>query len=114
MYGVKDLSNVTEKASLDPITDYAKFKAQCEDVLFSNTSNDFIGCAVRPATVCGYSPRQRLDLTVNILTNFAFHKRRIKIFGGTQLRPNIHMSDMVDSIYSFIKVKYRQNQRSSF
>ena len=103
VYGVKDLSNVTEKASLDPITDYAKFKAQCEDVLFSNTSNDFIGCAVRPATVCGYSPRQRLDLTVNILTNFAFHKRRIKIFGGTQLRPNIHMSDMVDSYILLLK-----------
>jgi len=97
VYGVKDKLNVTEEASLEPLTDYSKFKAQCEDVLLTNTNDDFIGTIIRPATVCGYSPRQRLDLVVNILTNFAYHKKKIQIFGGAQLRPNIHISDMVDS-----------------
>jgi len=97
VYGVKDTSEVTEESSLEPLTDYSKFKAQCEDVLLSNTDANFIGTIIRPATVCGYSPRQRLDLVVNILTNFAYHKKKIKIFGGSQLRPNIHISDMVDS-----------------
>ena len=71
MYGVKDTQEVTEEASLEPLTDYSKFKAQCEDVLLSNTDANFIGSIMRPATVCGYSPRQRLDLVVNILTNYA-------------------------------------------
>ena len=70
------MKNVTEKAKLEPLTDYSKFKMQCEEILMSNSDNNFIGCALRPATVCGYSPRQRLDLVVNILTNFAFHKKR--------------------------------------
>ncbi len=103
VYGVKETKNVTEEESLDPLTDYSKFKMQCEDVLLSKTNNDFLGCVTRPATVCGYSPRQRLDLVVNILTNFAFHKKKIKIFGGKQLRPNIHISDMVDSYLVIIR-----------
>jgi nucleoside-diphosphate-sugar epimerase len=65
--------------------------------LLSKTNNDFTGSIIRPATVCGYSPRQRLDLVVNILTNLAYHNKIIKVFGGTQLRPNIHIDDMVDS-----------------
>ena len=97
VYGVKDIPDVTEDAKLDPLTDYSKFKAQCEDILLSNTNKNFIGTILRPATVCGYSPRQRLDLVVNILTNFGYHKKKIKIFGGAQLRPNIHINDMVDS-----------------
>ena len=97
VYGVKDKLNVTEEASLEPLTDYSKYKAECEKVLLSNTDANFIGTIIRPATVCGYSPRQRLDLVVNILTNFAFHKKKIQIFGGAQLRPNIHINDMVDS-----------------
>ena len=97
VYGVKDIPEVTEEASLDPLTDYSKFKVQCEDILLSNTDNNFVGSIIRPATVCGYSPRQRLDLVVNILTNLAYHKKIIKIFGGKQLRPNIHINDMVDS-----------------
>ena len=103
VYGVKEIKNVTEEASLEPLTDYSRYKMQCEEILFSNTSNNFIGCALRPATVCGYSPRQRLDLVVNILTNFAFHKKKITIFGGKQLRPNIHISDMVDSYLLIMK-----------
>ena len=102
VYGVKDTKDVTEEASLDPLTDYSKFKMNCEDILLSKTDNNFLGCVIRPATVCGYSPRQRLDLVVNILTNFAFHKK-IKIFGGKQLRPNIHISDMVDSYLLLIQ-----------
>jgi nucleoside-diphosphate-sugar epimerase len=97
VYGVKDTLDVTEEASLEPLTDYSKFKAQCENILLSNTNGNFIGSIIRPATVCGYSSRQRLDLVVNILTNLAYHKKVIKIFGGKQLRPNIHISDMADS-----------------
>ncbi len=103
VYGVKNTKDVTEEASLDPLTDYSKFKMHCEDILLSKTDNNFLGCVIRPATVCGYSPRQRLDLVVNILTNFAFHKKKIKIFGGKQLRPNIHISDMVDSYLVLIQ-----------
>ena len=97
VYGVKETTEVTEEASLEPLTDYSKFKAQCESILLSNTDNNFLGTIIRPATVCGYSPRQRLDLVVNILTNLAYHKKIIKVFGGSQLRPNIHISDMVRS-----------------
>lgn len=103
VYGVKETSDVKEDTSLEPLTDYSKFKAQCEEILLSNTNNDFIGTVIRPATVCGYSPRQRLDLVVNILTNLAYHKKIIKIFGGSQLRPNIHISDMVDSYLCILK-----------
>ncbi len=97
VYGVKDTPMVTEDAKLEPLTDYSKFKVKCEEILLSNTTNNFFGSIIRPATVCGYSSRQRLDLVVNILTNLAYHKKIIKIFGGSQLRPNIHISDMVDS-----------------
>ena len=97
VYGVKDTPMVTEDAKLDPLTDYSKFKVKCEEILLSNTTNNFFGSIIRPATVCGYSSRQRLDLVVNILTNLAYHKKIIKIFGGSQLRPNIHISDMVNS-----------------
>ena len=103
VYGVKDIPNVTEESSLEPLTDYSKFKAKCEEILLSKTNANFIGSIIRPATVCGYSPRQRLDLVVNILTNFAYHKNKIKIFGGSQLRPNIHIDDMVDSYICLIE-----------
>ena len=74
VYGVKDIPDVTEAATLEPLTDYSKFKVQCEEILLSTTNSNFIGSVIRPATVCGYSPRQRLDLVVNILTNFAYHQ----------------------------------------
>lgn len=114
VYGVKDMKNVTEKAKLEPLTDYSRFKMQCEEILMSNSDNNFIGCALRPATVCGYSPRQRLDLVVNILTNFAFHKKKIKVFGGKQLRPNIHISDMVDSYLLLVKSDERKIRNQIF
>jgi len=57
----------------------------------------FTTVTIRPATVCGYSPRQRLDVVVNILTNLGFHKGEISVFGGNQLRPNIHIEDMTNA-----------------
>lgn len=108
VYGVKDLKEVTETASLEPLTDYSKFKVKCEEILLSHTNSNFLGTVIRPATVCGYSPRQRLDLVVNILTNFAYFKKKIKIFGGFQLRPNIHISDMVNSYLCIIKAEKKK------
>ena len=96
VYGVSDADDVTEDHPLMPITDYNKYKGLCEPILLENQAPSFTTVVVRPATVCGYSPRQRLDLTVNILTNLAWHNRRITVFGGTQYRPNIHIGDVVD------------------
>ncbi len=97
VYGVKEESNVTEDMPLEPLTDYSKFKAMCEEVLLRHMAPSFICTILRPATVCGYAPRQRLDVVVNILTNHAYHNKKIKIMGGSQLRPNIHIDDMVDA-----------------
>ena len=96
VYGVSEAENVTEDHPLLPITDYNKYKGLCEPILLNRQSEDFTTVVIRPATVCGYSPRQRLDVIVNILTNHAVNKGRITIFGGTQMRPNIHIQDMVD------------------
>ena len=97
VYGIKTEKNVTEDMSLGPLTDYSKFKGDCEKILNRYKSEDFIVTTIRPSTVCGYAKRQRLDLVVNILTNHAFHNKVIKVFGGNQLRPNIHINDMVES-----------------
>jgi nucleoside-diphosphate-sugar epimerase len=97
VYGVKSEPNVSENMSLEPLTDYSKFKAMCEEILIKYKSEDFTPIVIRPATVCGFSPRQRLDLVVNILSNLAFNKKKITVFGGPQLRPNIHIDDMVDA-----------------
>lgn len=96
VYGVKSEPEVTEELALEPLTDYSKYKALCEDVLMQKRERGFTTLIVRPATVCGYSPRLRLDLAVNILTNHAVHTREIKVFGGSQMRPNIHIDDMTD------------------
>src|SRR5262245_13299278 len=96
VYGVKEGVDVTEDLSLDPLTDYSKFKAECEALLEKERAPGFTTVTIRPATVCGYSPRQRLDVVVNILTNLGYHKGEISVFGGEQLRPNIHIGDMVD------------------
>ena len=94
VYGIKKEKDVSETMSLEPLTDYSKYKASCETILKKYESENFTPITIRPATVCGYSPRQRLDVVVNILTNLAYHKREITVFGGTQLRPNIHIKDM--------------------
>ena len=96
VYGISDEPRVDEEHPLNPITDYSKFKALCEDVLFEYESPEFTTVAVRPATVCGYSPRQRLDLVVNILTTHAVVNGKIKVFGGEQTRPNLHVADVAD------------------
>ena len=95
VYGIKDDENVTEELSLEPLTDYSKFKAMCEDVLLAHQEEGFVTTILRPATVCGYAPRQRLDVIVNILTNNAYNKRLMTVIGGSQKRPNIAVKDMV-------------------
>jgi nucleoside-diphosphate-sugar epimerase len=96
VYGIKDKGDVTEDLPLMPLTDYSKYKAMCEEVLEEEREPGFVAVTLRPATVCGYAPRLRLDLTVNILTNHAINNGRITVFGGEQLRPNIHVDDMTD------------------
>lgn len=96
VYGIKETENVTEELSLQPLTDYSKYKALCEEVLLGKREPGFVTLVLRPATVCGYSPRLRLDLTVNILTNHAINNGKITVFGGQQKRPNIHIEDMTD------------------
>ena len=102
VYGIKKEKNVTEDMKLEPLTDYSKFKGGCEKILNSYKSENFITTTIRPSTVCGYAKRQRLDLVVNILTNHAFHNREIKVFGGDQLRPNVHIEDMIDSYLAIL------------
>ncbi len=94
VYGTKAEDSVTEELSLEPLTDYSKYKALCEEVLLKKAVPGFSTLILRPATVCGYSPRLRLDLTVNILTNHAVNNRMIRVFGGKQKRPNIHIEDV--------------------
>ncbi|MBG05828.1 MAG: UDP-glucose 4-epimerase [Rhodospirillaceae bacterium] len=96
VYGIKETPNVTEELPLEPITDYSKYKALCEAVLEEEREPGFATLILRPATVCGYSKRLRLDLTVNILTNHAINNGKIRVFGGSQRRPNIHIEDMTD------------------
>ena len=108
VYGIKKQKNVTEDMKLEPLTDYSRFKGDCERILNSYKSDDFITTTIRPSTVCGYAKRQRLDLVVNILTNHAFHNREIKVFGGDQLRPNVHIDDMVDSYLAVLNAEDRK------
>jgi len=96
VYGVSDSPNVTEDHPLVPLTLYNKYKGMCEPLLLKHTDQDFVGVVFRPATVCGYAPRQRLDLSVNILTNHAINRGKITVFGGDQLRPNLHVQDYAD------------------
>jgi nucleoside-diphosphate-sugar epimerase len=96
VYGVSDSPEVTEEHPLVPLTDYNKYKGLCEPILFRHQSADFHCVTIRPATVCGYSPRMRFDLTVTILTNHAYNRGLITVFGGDQQRPNIHIDDVCE------------------
>ena len=107
VYGIKNENNVTEDLSLEPLTDYSKYKAMCEDILLNESGNNFCTTILRPATVCGYSQRTRLDVIVNLLTNHAFNKRKIIINGGNQKRPNIHIQDMVNA---YLEILNQQNE----
>ena len=93
VYGVSKEKDVREDHPLLPLTLYNKFKGLCEPLLFKHTNEQFEGVIFRPATVCGYAPRLRLDLSVNILTNHAYNKNKITVFGGNQLRPNLNIKD---------------------
>ena len=97
-YGVSNKKDVKEDHPLVPLTLYNKYKGMCEPLLFKHTNDNFEGVIFRPATVCGYAPRLRLDLSVNILTNHAVNKNKITVFGGEQLRPNLHVQDYCDAV----------------
>ncbi len=96
VYGVSEQPDVREDHPLLPLTLYNKYKGMCEPLLFAHTDDAFVGVIFRPATVCGYGPRQRLDVSVNILTNYAVNRDQIRVFGGPQLRPNLHIKDYVN------------------
>lgn len=102
VYGVKEEPQVTEDLTLVPISDYNKTKMVAERVLLSY-KDDIIVQSVRPATVCGYSPRMRLDVSVNMLTIQALTKGKITVFGGTQVRPNINIKDIVNIFIYFLE-----------
>jgi nucleoside-diphosphate-sugar epimerase len=114
VYGVSDSPNVTEDHPLVPVSLYNKYKGDCEPKLLEEVSNDFVGVVIRPATLCGYAPRQRLDLSVNILTNHAYNNGKIKVFGGSQKRPNLHIQDMVDVYSMLLKVEDSLIQGETF
>ena len=96
VYGISDAPDVFEDAPLVPVTLYNRYKAACEPLLFKHQSDDFVCTIIRPATVCGYAPRMRFDLTVNIITAHAVLKNEITVFGGAQRRPNLHIKDMTE------------------
>jgi len=114
VYGVSEAPEVTEEHPLVPLTDYNKFKGLTEPLLLKHKSDDFVTVIIRPATVCGYSPRTRLDLTVNILTNLAVNKGKITVFGGTQKRPNIHVEDITDLYVQLLDMPAEKIQGETF
>ena len=114
VYGVSDKPDVTEDHPLVPLTLYNKYKGMCEPILRKHTTDDFVGVTFRPATVCGYAPRQRLDLSVNILTNHAVNKNHITVFGGDQLRPNLHVQDYCDTVELLIEAPDEKIQNEIF
>ncbi|WP_196138484.1 NAD(P)-dependent oxidoreductase [Aliikangiella sp. G2MR2-5] len=102
VYGIKDTKDVNETLLLEPITLYAKYKARGEVILNNLIDDQFEGVSVRAATVCGFSPRLRLDLTVNIFTYQAVCEGKVRVFGGSQMRPNIHIQDLVEFYVSLL------------
>src|SRR5438552_875745 len=115
IYGVKEDPDVREDAEPEPLTDYSRFKLDCEKDLLAHTSvNGMDRVIVRPATVCGYAPRLRLDLTVNILTIHALVNHKIRIFGGKQLRPNLHVLDMVRAYLLLLEAPREKIDREAF
>ncbi len=114
VYGVSDAPDVTEDHPLVPLTLYNEFKGKCEPLLFKHMADDFTCVTIRPATVCGYSPRTRLDLSVNILTNHAVTNGRITVFGGAQLRPNLHIDDMCDLYRLLLEVPHEKIHGETF
>ncbi len=114
VYGVKQERNVTEDVPREPLTDYSRYKVLCEEALQADGLDGCEWVIVRPATVCGYAPRLRLDLTVNILTVHALAKKTITVFGGAQLRPNLNIRDMVTAYRLLLEAPGRLIHRQIF
>ncbi len=115
IYGVKEDPDVREDATPQPLTDYSRFKLDCErDLVAHPNVKGMERVIVRPATICGYAPRLRLDLTVNILTINALVNHKIKIFGGKQLRPNLHIKDMVRAYHLFLEAPGAKIDKEAF
>lgn len=113
VYGVSDAPEVFEDHPKVPLTYYNRYKWKCEEIL-AKLDPDFEWVTLRPATVCGYSPRCRLDLSVNILTNHAVNKGTITVFGGTQKRPNLHIGDMVDAYLMLLSIDGSKIDRRTY
>jgi nucleoside-diphosphate-sugar epimerase len=114
VYGLSKKKNVKENHPLVPLTLYNKYKGMCEPKLLKHTDKNFTGVIFRPATVCGYAPRLRLDLSVNILTSHAYFKNKILVFGGKQLRPNLHVQDYCDVLLKLISADKKLVQNEIF
>lgn len=114
VYGVSEQPEVYEDHPKVPLTHYNRYKWECEEQLQAFNDPGFAWVTIRPATVCGYSPRCRLDLSVNILTNFAVNKGKITVFGGEQKRPNLHILDMVDAYKLLLSLPDEKIDRKTF
>ena len=114
VYGLSKKKNVKEDHPLLPLTLYNKYKGMCEPKLLKHTDKNFTGVIFRPATVCGYAPRLRLDLSVNILTSHAYFKNKILVFGGKQLRPNLHVQDYCNVLLKLISADKKLVQNEIF
>lgn len=114
VYGVREETDITEDMKLEPITLYSQYKAAVEETLFSVGAPDFTAVAVRNSTVSGYSPRMRLDLIISIFVMAALKKKLITIEGGTQLRPLIHMQDLVDFYLLLLEADHAAIHQQAF
>ena len=108
VYGIKKEKRVTERLPLKPLSTYNKVKMITERVMLSYKKNLNV-IILRPATVCGFSPRMRLDVTVNMLTFQALKNQKITVFGGNQKRPNIHIDDLIDAYIFFLEKNIKSN-----
>ncbi len=113
VYGVREEPEVREDSPCTPLTDYSKFKLLCEELL-READLEATWAIARPSTVCGYAPRMRLDLVVNILTIHALVRKAITVFGGSQLRPNINIEDMVEAYRVLLEAPPELIDRQTF
>lgn len=104
VFGARTESEINEQLEPEPLTFYSKYKALSEWLVLSAAGPEFCAVNVRPATICGYSPRQRFDLTVNKLTADAMRKKVITVHGGEQRRPNVGMTDMINLYALLVEV----------
>lgn len=114
VFGIKSETDVTEELEPKPITAYSKYKMLSEWLVVAAASRDFCAVNVRPATICGYSPRQRFDLTVNKLTADAIRKRVITVHGGEQRRPNVGMTDIIHLYARLLEIDPARIQGRTF